>query len=51
MIVERNPNGSLTVSALVGAHLESHTFYDYTKEEAIKAFQEIYPEVGEDDDT
>lgn len=38
MIIEFNPNGSITVSDVVDGWLESRTYYGYTFEEAIDKF-------------
>ena len=40
MIIEKNINGSWTISELVNGALMSRTYYGYTKREAISLFQE-----------
>jgi len=38
MLIERNPNGSLTFYESVNGYLFTRTFYGYTKREAARLF-------------
>lgn len=40
--VTRNPNGSITVYALIDGYLKCMTYYFCTEEEAVEAFEEDY---------
>lgn len=37
-LVERNTNGSISVSEIIKGHLVTKTYYGYTKKEAIEEF-------------
>lgn len=40
IIIHKHPhNGSITISALVGNHLVTRTYYGYTQAEAVKLFR------------
>ncbi len=44
MIIQRKPNGMLTVCALVGDTLQSRAYHGYTTREAERAFRQEFPE-------
>ena len=53
MLVERNTNGSYTVSELIEGHLTSRTYYGYSKADSISMFKQDVkkPESQAGDDT
>lgn len=39
MLVERNINGSYSISDVIDGHLVTRTYYGYSKREAIRLFR------------